>query len=168
MEPSDDFAEFARRQLPALLRAATAICGDPHLAEDLCQNVLIKTMRSWRKVRSLDRPESYVRRMLVNEFLSQRRRTRPTPVADPPDLPSPADPIGQVDDRNELALAIAALPPPQQVALALRYWADLPDEEIAAALGCRPATVRSHLHRALATLRVDQSPTTAPTAGGSR
>jgi len=49
--------------------------------------------------------------------------------------------------------ALAHLPYPQRAALVLRYYEDRPEAEIAELLGCRPATVRSHVHRGLAALR---------------
>jgi RNA polymerase sigma factor (sigma-70 family) len=49
--------------------------------------------------------------------------------------------------------ALAGLPYRQRVALVLRFYEDRPDDEIAVILGCRPATVRSLVHRGLATLR---------------
>lgn len=49
--------------------------------------------------------------------------------------------------------ALATLPYAQRAALVLRYWEDRPEREIAEALGCRPATVRSHIRRGLASLR---------------
>jgi DNA-directed RNA polymerase specialized sigma24 family protein len=77
------FEQFATARLHDLLRAATAICGDPVLAEDLVQEVLIKTQRHWAQISELDVPEAYVRKMLVNEFLSSRRKAaRVRPVAE--------------------------------------------------------------------------------------
>jgi RNA polymerase sigma factor (sigma-70 family) len=54
-----------------------------------------------------------------------------------------------------MAGLLAALPDRQRTALVLRYFHDLPDEEIGAALGCRLGTVRSLISRGLAALRDD-------------
>lgn len=149
------FEEFANTRLSALLRMATAICNDPILGEDVLQEVLIKAHRHWSHIQDLDRPESYLRRMLVNEFVSQRRRsTRMRPTADLPDAADPADPTGQQADREALRLEIERLPRRQQVVLALRYYGGLSDAEIAETLDCPPGTVRSLASRALATLRI--------------
>jgi RNA polymerase sigma factor (sigma-70 family) len=51
--------------------------------------------------------------------------------------------------------ALATLPYKQRAAVALRYWDDWTDDQIADALGCAPATVRVLVHRALATLRTE-------------
>jgi RNA polymerase sigma factor (sigma-70 family) len=65
--------------------------------------------------------------------------------------PRPPEPAELVAD--ELWDALATLPERQRTAIVLRYYADLPDADIAEALGCRPATVRTSLHRGLAALR---------------
>jgi DNA-directed RNA polymerase specialized sigma24 family protein len=69
------FDEFAGARLPALLRFATALTGDPDLAKDLVQEVLLRASGRWQQVGQLDRPEAYVRKMVVNEYLSWRRRS---------------------------------------------------------------------------------------------
>ena len=56
-------------------------------------------------------------------------------------------------EAEEMADAIAALPYRQRAAIVLRFWHDCTEAEIAAALGCRPGTVGSLIHRALAELR---------------
>jgi DNA-directed RNA polymerase specialized sigma24 family protein len=68
------FEEFAADRLPAVLRFAAVLTGDRALAEDLAQEVLIRAHSRWRKIGSLDRPEYYARKMILNEFLSWRRR----------------------------------------------------------------------------------------------
>jgi RNA polymerase sigma factor (sigma-70 family) len=60
---------------------------------------------------------------------------------------------------------LALLPPRQRAVLVLRFYVGMPDGEIAEVLGCRPATVRGHVSRALATLRArmsDARPVPAP------
>lgn len=149
------FEEFATARLRELLRTARAICGDRTLAEDLVQDVLLKAQRHWDRIRTLDAPDAYLRRMLVNEFVSARRRAGRVHLAaeiEPADL-SP-DHATQHADRDALRIEIARLPRKQQVVLALRYYAGLSDSEIAHALGCRPGTVRGYASRALASLRV--------------
>jgi RNA polymerase sigma factor (sigma-70 family) len=64
-----------------------------------------------------------------------------------------ADPAVALDERDAILRVVAALPPRQRAAVVLRYYEDLPDDEIADLLGCRPVTVRSLISRALATLR---------------
>ena len=69
------FEEFAAARLPAVLRFAAVLTGDRSLAEDVVQEVLIRASRRWETIASLDRPEAYVRKMIVNEYVSWRRRS---------------------------------------------------------------------------------------------
>lgn len=148
------FEEFVGLRLPALLRQATVLAGDRVLAEDVVQDVLVKAHERWNRISTLDGPEAYVRRMVVNELISTRRRVvarlrrerlhRPEPVADP---------TVRVDQRAALVQLIRALPPRQRIVIALRYFDDMADGDIAAVMGCTVANVRSQASRALATLR---------------
>ncbi|MHA3701581.1 sigma-70 family RNA polymerase sigma factor [Jatrophihabitans sp. YIM 134969] len=92
--------------------------------------------------------------MVVNEVVSWRRKwARSVPHADPV-LPAVADTTDRHAQLDALLAEIRKLPARQRVVIALRYFADLSDEQIAADLGCAPATVRVHASRALAALRV--------------
>jgi RNA polymerase sigma-70 factor (sigma-E family) len=152
------FEEFVSARLGALIRYATVVTWDPHLAEDIVQDVLLRTRAKWARIGAADSPEAYVKRMVVNEFLSWRRRKAarlvPVETATLGGLMPPGhDAIGEADERDAIQRMIAALPPKQRVAIALRYYEDLADEQIAEILGCRPVTVRTHIFRALASLR---------------
>ncbi len=153
------FEEFVSARLGTLVRYATVVTWDPHLAEDITQNVLVKVSARWSRIARLSAPEMYVKRMVLNEFLSWRRRKAAQLV--PLDralldmLAAPApDAIGPYDERDAMLRPIAALPPRQRAVIALRFYEDLSIEQIADLLGCRTVTVRTHLARALATLRV--------------
>jgi len=152
------FEEFVSVRLDALLRYATVVTCDSHLAEDITQEVLVRAQERWSRIGRLDAPERYVKRMVLNEFLSWRRRraARLVPLSrESLDLLAPTTPdtADRQDDRDVMLRLIAALPPQQRAAVALRYYEDLSDEQIADLLGCRVVTVRSHISRALATLR---------------
>ncbi|MET7417696.1 SigE family RNA polymerase sigma factor [Dactylosporangium sp. NPDC005555] len=150
------FEEFVAVRLPALLRQATALAGDPHLAEDVVQDVLIKAQPRWARICELDVPERYVRKMIVNELLSARRRVAAAirrERAQPPVREQEQDRAEQVTQRDALVRLIRALPPRQRIVIALRYYEDMADGDIAALMGCSLATVRSQASRALAKLR---------------
>jgi RNA polymerase sigma-70 factor (sigma-E family) len=149
------FEQYATARLPVLLRTARAICGDADLAEDVLQDVLIKVHAGWARIGELDGRDAYVRRMLVNEFRSWRRKwARFVPHAELPDHDHGADPATGPAERAALWAEVGRLPPRQRVVIGLRYYADLPDSQIAEALGCTESTVRVHAARALAKLRV--------------
>lgn len=152
------FEEFLHARLDALARYATVLTWDVHLAEDITQEVLVRAQSRWSRIGRLDAPELYVKRMVLNEFLSWRRRraARYVPTArDALDRMSPPAPdrTAAWDERDALLRLIGTLPPRQRAAIALRYYEDLPDEQIADLLGCTVGTVRSHVSRAIATLR---------------
>src|SRR3954453_17053602 len=135
------FEQYATRQLPTLLRTAQVVCGDRHLAEDLVQDVLVKVHARWASISGLDAPDAYVRRMLVNEFLSWRRKwSRQIPQADPPVSSAQGDHAADLAERDALVREIGTLPARQRVVIALRYLGDLPDSEIANSMGCSEST----------------------------
>ncbi|MGW1343352.1 SigE family RNA polymerase sigma factor [Kribbella sp. NPDC002412] len=138
-----------------LLRLGLMLTGGVHSAEDLVQTVFARAHRKWERIQSLDNPEAYLRTMVVNEFLSWRRllKNRELPVAEPVDLPSTEDIGARQALRDTAWRLLATLPRQQRAVLVLRYYEDLPDDEIAAVLGCAPGTVRSNAARGLATLR---------------
>jgi RNA polymerase sigma-70 factor (sigma-E family) len=155
------FDEFVRAEMSALARFTGALTGDRYLAEDVLSDALVKVARRWRRIGSLDDPAAYVRRVLVTTYLddrrkAQRRRTAPTDDITVLDRSADAvrDTADVVVDRTEVARLLAALPPQQKAAVVLRYLMDESDEQIADALGCSAGTVRSHLSRARATLRL--------------
>jgi RNA polymerase sigma-70 factor (sigma-E family) len=146
--------EFVAAYGGALLRTAYLLCGDRQRAEDLVQGALEKSLRSWDKVAAADAPVAYVRRIVVREHLSWlRSRSAGERVGlSAVDGASP-DTAELVDVRDTVWRLLATLPRQQRAVLVLRLFEDLTDDEIADALGCRPATVRAYAARALASLR---------------
>jgi RNA polymerase sigma-70 factor (sigma-E family) len=158
------FDEFAASRLPALLAFAAVLTGQRATAEDIAQEVLIRAFARWDMIGSLDRPEFYLRKMVLNEYLSWRRRSwRLIPAADAaaaarrpgPSVPDLAD---QYADRIALLAEVGKLPRRQRAVIVLRYYEDRSDAEIADLLGCRPGTVRTHAAKALRTLRIELRP----------
>jgi len=150
----EDFSAFAVSRWPGLVRLAYGLTGDRWTAEDLAQATLARAYVAWRRVRRADDPDAYLRRILVN--MSNRRFRRRRVTEQSGDLPETAvdGPADLVDARAALLAALRQLPPRQRAVVVLRYWEDLTDAQIGAALGCSPGTVRSQLSRALAKLRM--------------
>lgn len=150
-----EFSEYVHAQHPALLRFATVLTGQAWLAEDLVSDVLGRAFERWTDIGAMERPHAYVRRMVVNEHLSWRRRRRHSTVhAEPPDEVV-ADGADEHVEREAMIAVLAQLPRRQRAAVVLRYYLGLSDAEVAAELGCRESTVRSQIARALRTLRID-------------
>jgi RNA polymerase sigma-70 factor (sigma-E family) len=157
------FEEFVAERLPAVLRQATVLAGDPHTAEDVVQEVLIKAQPRWARILELDQPESYLRKMIINELVSTRRRVRARLRRERVQpQPRPVDGADRHAQRDALIRLIRALPPRQRIVIALRYFEDMADGDIAVLMGCSAATVRSHAARALAALRASVRETNAP------
>lgn len=153
-----DFDTYARSARIPLLRLAVVLTDDPETAQDVVHDVLLKAQASWASVSAADHPHAYVRRMLVNHVVSWRRkwsRIEPRPDRDL-DRPLP-DFTADVERRDEILRRLAVLPAKQRAAVVLRYLEDLSDSDIAEALDCSVATVRVHVHRGLAALRVEQA-----------
>jgi len=146
------FRAFALTRRPGLRRTAYLMCGDWHQADDLVQTALTKLYVAWRRVRSDETPDAYMRRILTRCFLDERRRPwrRESPVEVLDDRPagSRAD-----DEAMDLRGALALLPPRQRATLVLRFWADASVAETAIALDCSEGTVKSQTARAITTLR---------------
>ena len=147
--------DYVRGQWPALVRYATALCGDPTEAEELVQSALVRVALRWPFVRDKDNPDGYVRRAIVNGYLTtwRRLRSRETSVAEPPELVVEGDVAAGVDDLMTVRRALAGLPPRQRAVLVLRYLEDRSEQETAELLGCSVGTVKSQASKALAKLR---------------
>ena len=147
---TNDFDRFVADHGNGLLRTAYLMVGDLHDAEDLVQETLFKVASKWPRVSVMENPVAYTRRTLVNLALhgsSKRSRNRAELRATPP--AETATDAAHLDIHDELFDALAALPPRQRAALVLRYFLDLPEAEVAAALRCSLGTVKSSTSRGL-------------------
>ncbi|HMC71322.1 MAG TPA: SigE family RNA polymerase sigma factor [Mycobacteriales bacterium] len=150
------FEQFVATRSQALVRFAYVLCGgDSHRAEDLVQAALTKVWRRWERIASGGQPEAYLRRVIVTEEISWRRRRASSErvTAQLPDHAGVADIADEVGAADAVWRRVAALPAGQRAVLVLRYLEDWPDAEIAAVLGCSEGTVRSQAARGLAHLR---------------
>lgn len=155
-----EFAEFVAARSNALLRTAYLLTGDWALGEDLLQTTLASCWRRWDRL--TDEPESYVRKAMLNTFLSWRRRrwNGEVPTEALPEH-GYADGTAQVDERDEVWQALRRLPRRQRAVVVLRYFDDLSEHETARLLGVSVGTVKSQSSKALAALRVDAGLTAA-------
>ncbi|MEV0618389.1 SigE family RNA polymerase sigma factor [Nonomuraea sp. NPDC050404] len=165
MRDRADFVAFVEARSPRLLRTAYLLCHDWAQAEDLLQTALVRAWRSWGRVG--EHPDAYVSRILVNAYLSWRRRfwRRELPTDAPPETAAPGDLIGLTDERTVLWAALRRLPPRQRAVLVLRFFEDLSEVSVARALNCSVGTVKSQTSKALAKLRID--PELVPPAAAS-
>jgi RNA polymerase sigma factor (sigma-70 family) len=167
------FAEFAASRLAALLRYATALSGDRDLAQDIVQDVLARAQVKWSRVQKAGSPDAYVRQMVLNEYLSWRRRwavrnlrSVGEQVVDLADRHNATrDHADHIVDSDEVWARLATLPRKQRAVLVLRYYEELDDDEIATLLNCAPVTVRSNASKALRNLRLQSDRQRVSVAG---
>ncbi|MEO3793505.1 SigE family RNA polymerase sigma factor [Nonomuraea sp. B10E15] len=153
MDRYESFLEFVRARQQALMRTAYLLTGDAPQAEDLLQTVLMRTAGHWKRL-SGGNPEAYVRKALVNEHISWRRRRRAeTLTAVPPEAELVPDPSDGSLRRLTLQRALMRLTPRQRAVLVLRFYEDRSVEESAHLLGCSAGTVKSQTSHALGRLR---------------
>ncbi|WP_433296204.1 SigE family RNA polymerase sigma factor [Actinoplanes sp. CA-030573] len=149
----EEYVDYVAARIPALRRLAYLLVNDPHRADDLVQQTITTLYVKWRRARQADNLDAYVRTMLVRTFVDERRLawTRVRLFRDMPE-PLPAEEHG-VEDRQVVRSALSRVPRRQQAVLVLRFFYDLPVEEVAGMLGCSAGTVKSQTSRGLATLR---------------
>ncbi|HUA44623.1 MAG TPA: SigE family RNA polymerase sigma factor [Solirubrobacteraceae bacterium] len=157
-----DFEHFVADSTDALLRTAFLIVWDLPEAEDIVQETLIEVARRWPRVRRMEHPGAYARRILVNRALkgaARRARARHELTGETPiELADEGASAHAIDTHDELMRALAALPPRQRAVLVLRYFLDLPEAEVAAAMKCSLGTVKSTASRGLARLEQAMRP----------
>ncbi len=145
-----DFPDFYRQSYPDAVRLAVLLVGAVD-AEDVVQDAFTAVFGRFEQ---LDRPAAYLQTTLVNgcrqlHRTTRRRNRRHRLVAEPEEL---------APEHRELLDVLSRLSLEQRSVLVLRLWAGWTDEEIGAALGCRPSTVRSHAMRAMTRLRRELQP----------
>ena len=159
MRPDDQFAAFVREQTPGLFRVALVLTGDRHRSADLVQETLCRLYPKWDKVQSSDSPAAYVRKALVNQFLSESRRrmSNELPYSAVPDGVDDRTAEAQVDRRLAIAGPLSRLAPKQRAAVTLHFLCDLADRDGARTMGCTLAAYRGHLRRGLGELRTSMA-----------
>ena len=150
------YREFVTSRLEPLRRTAYLLCRDMYLADDLVSITFTKLYRYWRRAREADNLDAYVRGMLTNTWLTERRRPwhRESSVEELPEL-SVAD--APPADRAELLRLLQALPARQRAVVVLRFYCDLSVAQTAETLRITEGAVKSQSARGLAALRVAAS-----------
>lgn len=149
-ERAQAFLRLADHHLDAAYRLARVILRDSTDAQDATHDAFEQAWRKWSTLRDPARFEPWFDRILVNTCRDRLRSAR-WQVKDiaTEAVATIGDPFAQAHDRDVLANALAALSPDQRVVVALRYYRDLPVDQIATRLGIPAGTVQSRLHYAL-------------------
>jgi RNA polymerase sigma factor (sigma-70 family) len=139
-----DVAELFRHRHEQMTKLAYILTNDAEASNEIVQDAFLKVHANWDRI---DNPIGYLRTAVINGCHSHHRHLRVerrTPMPRETSLSLEA---------NEIGDALAKLPYPRRAVLALRFFCDLDDHDIAAILDIRPATVRSRIARGLADLR---------------
>jgi RNA polymerase sigma-70 factor (sigma-E family) len=151
----EEFTDYVTGRLPSLRRVAYLLCQDWHQADDLVQVGITNLYAHWDRARAMDHIDAYVRRVVVREFLRERRSgwARRVMLDSDPQDSCAADPGAVWDAAADLRTALARLPRRQRATLVLRFYCDLTTDQAADLLGCSPGTVKSQTAKALGSLR---------------
>lgn len=153
-EPDADlersFERFFAEENERLGRALYLLTGDAAEAEELGQEAMVRVLERWDRVGHMDSPAGYLYRTALNLHRSKLRRLRRSLVNG---AGATVDPIGAVEDRDELGRALDGLPLDQRTALILVEWLGLSASEAAPILGIEPVSVRVRITRAKRALR---------------
>jgi RNA polymerase sigma-70 factor (sigma-E family) len=149
------FDAFVREHGPNLGRLAYVLTGgDQGASEDMLQEALLRVWSRWSKLESTTNVRAYTRKVMVNLQIDSARSNRrrllsPAALLAANEVDHDADDV----DADLIWHTLKRLPPKLQAAIVLRYYEDLPDDEIARILGIRQASVRSRVSRGLSQLR---------------
>ena len=148
MTHSNRLEELVNKHENTLFRAALAILGDVHGAEDAVQDAFLRYLEKRPELKDENHERAWLLKVTANLCKSALRAKTRHPTVELLDVyPAPDE------DSRELVEAVLELPANQRAAVHLFYYEGYSTEEIAAILGQRPGTVRSHLSRARETLR---------------
>src|ERR1700735_714289 len=140
----------------SLVRLAALLVRDVATAEEVVQDSFVAMHGGWRRLRDNEKALSYLRQSVVNRSRSVLRhrgvgdRNAPKP---PPDMPSAEQGAITLLERSAVVTALRTLPTRQREALVLRFYGDLSEEQVAAAMQISQGAVKSHKARGKAALR---------------
>jgi RNA polymerase sigma-70 factor (sigma-E family) len=140
----------------SLVRMAAMLLGDTGTAEEVVQDSFIAMHAAWRRLRDSDKALHYLRRSVVNRSRSVLRHRvvvdKHMPKGEP-DMPSAEQSAITLIERSAVVAALLTLPERQREALVLKYYLDLSEEGVAAAMKISRGAVKSHTARGKAALR---------------
>jgi RNA polymerase sigma-70 factor (sigma-E family) len=140
-----------------LVRLAVLLVHDVATAENVVQDSFAAMHAAWRRLGDSDKALAYLRHSVVNRSRSALRhrigieRNAPDPG---PGMPGGEQGVLSPLGNAAMVRALGSLPARQREALVLRYYGDLPEAQVAAAMGVSEPTVKRHVDGAIAALRV--------------
>jgi len=155
-EGDQTFADFVAPLVPAAQRLAYGMLQNPHDCEDAVQEATFKAWRAFPRLRAGSNLRAWFLKIVANEC-RQRRRSRWWSIVKVASVGDTAQPSPAKDEEAAMDLrrAVGRLPDDMRLAIVLRYYMDLPFEEVGSVLGVSGAAAKARVHRALVRLRVD-------------
>ncbi len=141
----------------ALVRLAAMLVRDTPTAEEVVQDSFVAMHDGWDRLRDTEKALAYMRQAVVNRsrsVLRHRMVVEKNQQKPPPDMPSAEHGALALVERSAVIAALRDLPERQREAIVLRYYADLSEAEIAAAMKISRGAVKSHTSRGMAALRL--------------
>jgi RNA polymerase sigma-70 factor (sigma-E family) len=138
-----------------LVRLASLLLHDPSDAEEVTQDAFVKAHLAWDRIRDPDKALAYLRSAVLNAARSRLRHLKVVARTEPaqPGWGKSAEAAAMAgEDRRSMIASLRSLPNRQRECLALRYYLDLPEAQIALTLGISTGSVKTHIHRGLAAL----------------
>jgi len=155
-EPDAAVEQLYATHYRRLVRLSVLVVGDVETAEEVVQDSFVAMHGRWRSLQEPEKGLAYLRQTIVNRSRSvlRHRGVRGRYVAPAVrDLPGVDDDALASERRRSVLDAVQQLPDRQREVLALRYYLDLSEAEIAETLGISRGAVKSHASRGVATLR---------------
>jgi RNA polymerase sigma-70 factor (ECF subfamily) len=153
---SASYGELYERYESKLYNYAYRIAGNPDDARDAMQEALATVWKRWERIQHHPNPQALVLKICINAAcdmlrrrirLSQHEASQPQNVEPTDPSPSANEELARQELKSEIMNAIGQLPANQAEAILMRFVQELPYEAIASAMGCREATVRTHIAR---------------------
>jgi RNA polymerase sigma-70 factor (ECF subfamily) len=149
---TDGYDDFFRQVLPRAVAVARRVTGERTSAEDAAVEALARAHLHWSRIGALAWRDAWVLKVTAREALRHLPKSRSLPVAGA--AGAAGDEAESVALRQALDAALRRLPARQRETVVLRYLADLSERDVGLALGIHQGTVKTHLHRGLAALRI--------------
>jgi len=157
------FSAFVEEHKRQVFYLALDLTGNFHDAEDLAQEVFIKTYKALDSFRGEAKLYTWLYRITVNTYLNKRRKKALTFIKLRDDLsdtcfyqenaPSPIEGVTSNDIQDHIALALKKLSPKERSAFILRHYHDMSLKEVAGVLEVAEGTIKSLLFRAIMKMR---------------
>ena len=148
-------AQLHRNHYRSLVRLAALLLDDLGASEEVVQDAFVKVQIGWGRLADPERAPAYLRSAVLNGARSRMRhrqvRARHLQTVPPP-APSAETGALAAEEHDRVVAAVRRLPARQREAVVLRYYLDLSEAEMAAAMGISAGSVKTHLHRSLAAL----------------